>query len=51
MAKSAQNPDDKQSWLALSESWLTTVQLYANPDCTFRLTEEQKFQALEWAAQ
>jgi hypothetical protein len=51
MAKSAQNPDDKHSWLALAESWLTTVQLYANPDCTFRLTEEQKFQALEWAAQ
>lgn len=51
MAKSAQSPDDKHSWLALAESWLTTVQLYANPDCTLHLTEEQKAKALEWAAQ
>jgi hypothetical protein len=49
MAKSAQALDDKQSWLALAESWLTTVQLRsASKD--FQLTEEAKKQTLEWAS-
>jgi hypothetical protein len=50
MAKSAQNPEDKQSWLALAESWLTTVQLQPG-DELFQMTEEEKVKALAWAAQ
>jgi hypothetical protein len=49
MAKSAQTPDDKQSWLALAESWLTTVQLQPS-DKQFRVTEEEKAKALAWAS-
>jgi hypothetical protein len=49
MAKSAQNPEDKQSWLALAESWLVTVQLQSTPE-NFQLTEETRIQALKWAA-
>jgi hypothetical protein len=50
MAKSAQNPEDKQSWLALAESWLTTVQLQSTSE-NFQVTEEIKIQALQWASQ
>jgi hypothetical protein len=50
MAKSAQNPEDKRSWLALAESWLTTVQLQSS-DELFQVTEEEKFKALAWATQ
>jgi hypothetical protein len=50
MAKSTQNPEDKQSWLALAESWLTTVQLHSS-DELFQVTEEEKIKALAWAAQ
>lgn len=50
MARSAQNPNDKHSWLALAESWLTTVLLQSTAD-DFRVTDEIKIQALEWAAQ
>jgi len=50
MAKSAQNPDEKQSWLALAESWLTTVQLQSS-GAQFEVTEEEKAKALAWAAQ
>jgi hypothetical protein len=49
MARSAQNPEDKQSWLALAESWLTTVQLQSTSE-KFRVTEEIRVQALEWAS-
>ena len=50
MAKSAQNPDEKQSWLALAESWLTTVQLQSG-DELFQVTERKKAKAVAWAAQ
>jgi hypothetical protein len=50
MARSAQSSDDKQSWLALAESWLTTVQLQSPAD-NFQVSDEIKIQALEWAAQ
>jgi hypothetical protein len=50
MAKSTQSPEDKQSWLALAESWLTTVQLQSS-DELFQVTEEEKVKALTWAAQ
>lgn len=50
MARSAQNPDDKHSWLALAESWLTTAQLQSTAD-NFQVTDKTKIQALEWAAQ
>jgi hypothetical protein len=50
MAKSAQNPEDKQSWLALAESWLTTIQLQPS-DELFQMTEDEKVKALAWAAQ
>jgi len=49
MAKSAQNQDDKQSWLALAESWLTTVQLQSTSE-NFQVTEDLKIKALEWAS-
>jgi hypothetical protein len=49
MAKSAQNLEDKQSWLALAESWLSTVQLQSTSE-NFHVTEEIKIQALEWAS-
>jgi hypothetical protein len=49
MAKSAQNQDDKQSWLALAESWLTTVQLQSTSE-NFQVTEDIKIKALEWAS-
>jgi hypothetical protein len=50
MAKSTLNLEDKQSWLALAESWLTTVQLHSS-DELFQVTEEEKIKALTWAAQ
>jgi hypothetical protein len=50
MAKSAQNSEDKQSWLALAESWLLTVQLQSTSE-NFQVTEETRIRALEWAAQ
>jgi hypothetical protein len=50
MAKSAQNQEDKQSWLALAESWLTTVQLQSTSG-NFQVTEATKLRALEWASQ
>jgi hypothetical protein len=50
MAKKNQSGEDKQSWLALAESWLTTVQLEPS-DELFQVTEEEKVKALAWAAQ
>jgi len=50
MAKRAQNDDEKQSLLALAESWLTTVQLQSTEEQSFQLTEEEKAKTLEWAA-
>jgi hypothetical protein len=51
MAKSAQDKDEKQSWLAMAESWLTTVQLRSTVEDNFRVTEDEKAKALVWAAQ
>ena len=51
MAKSAQNKEEKQSWLALAESWLTTVQLRSRAEDNCQVTEDEKAKALEWAAQ
>jgi hypothetical protein len=51
MAKSAQDNDEKQSWLALAESWLTTVQLRSTAEDNFQVTEDEKAKALEWAVQ
>ena len=51
MAKNAQNKEEKQSWLAIAESWLTTVQLRSTVEDNFRVTEDEKAKALEWAAQ
>jgi hypothetical protein len=51
MAKSAQNKEEKQSWLAMAESWLTTVQLRSTAEDNFQVTEDQKTKALQWAAQ
>ena len=51
MAKSAQNKEEKQSWLALAESWLTTVQLRSAAEGNFQVTEDEKAKALEWAVQ
>jgi len=50
MAKRAENHEEKQSLLALAESWLTTVQLQPTEKQNFQLTEEEKTKALEWAA-
>ncbi len=50
-AKIARNEDEKQSWLALAESWLTTIQLQSAAEQKFQVTEEEKAKALEWAAQ
>jgi hypothetical protein len=49
MAWSAQNEDQKQSWLALAESWLATVQVQSTSD-NFQVSEDIKMQALNWAA-
>jgi hypothetical protein len=51
MAKCAQDKEEKQSWLAMAESWLTTVQLRSTVKDTFRVTEDEKAKALVWAAQ
>jgi len=51
MAKNAQDKEEKQSWLAMAESWLTTVQLRSTVKDTFRVPEDEKAKALEWAAQ
>lgn len=51
MAKSAQDNEEKQSWLAMAESWLTTVQLRSTVGNNFQITEDEKANALEWAAQ
>jgi hypothetical protein len=51
MAKSAQNTEEKQSWLALAESWLTSAQLRSRSEDNYRVTEDEKAKALEWAAQ
>ena len=42
MAKNAQNEEEKQSWLAIAESWLTTVQLRSTVEDNFRVTEDEK---------
>jgi hypothetical protein len=51
MAKSAQNKEEKQSWLALAEGWLTTVQLRSTAENNFQVTEDEKAKALQWASQ
>jgi hypothetical protein len=51
MANSAQDNEEKQSWLAMAESWPTTVQLRSTAEDSFRVTEYEKAKALEWAAQ
>jgi hypothetical protein len=51
MAKSVEDKEEKQSWLAMAESWLTTVQLRSTAEDNFRVTEDEKAKALEWAAQ
>jgi hypothetical protein len=50
MAKSAQDKEERQSWLAMAESWLTTVQLRSTAEDNFRMTEDEKAKALVWAA-
>ena len=51
MAKSAQDNDEKQSWLAMAESWLATVQLRSTAGDNFQVTDDEKAKALEWAVQ
>lgn len=51
MAKSAQDKEEKESWLAMADSWLTTVQLRSTAKDNSRLTEDEKAKALVWAAQ
>jgi hypothetical protein len=48
-AKDARDETDMQSWLALAESWLQTVQLRQTGEQKFQLTEEAKFNVLKWA--
>jgi hypothetical protein len=50
-AKITRNQDERQSWLALAESWLTTIQLQPAAEQKFQVTEKEKAKALEWAAQ
>jgi hypothetical protein len=51
MAKNAPDEEEKQSRLAMAESWLTTVQLRSTAEDSFQVTEDEKAKALEWAAQ